>query len=1133
MNIKRRLKRLLALCAAAAMLAGEAANAADSYAMGTILRTTETAVNQQTQLSKTVFWSSYFDDFREENYITYTPSSTVRPMVSYGGVLTDVSTLTTAARHLESEGERVVAGINGGFYNFDTGMPVGLMVTEGVLRSTPGGMPALGFKANGTAVIGTPKFTITADLGYAVERTEVIRNIAGVNKYREDDGVYLYTRDFNSRHTTGTTQPGVDAVCTVVEGKLSIGGTVKLRLNRIIEATTATVIGENQMVLSVNGASNDYYLRGLRNMPAGATVTITVTPDDASWNGVTEGLGALDMLVRNGREVSGLDAATRAPRTAVGQKRDGTLIFYTMDGRISGHSIGATMAQAAERLVELGCVTAIALDGGGSTTLTVTPPDATQARTINTPSERTERRVSTKIFLLADGSPTGELDHFYLKTDNAWVLGGSRVHVDVSAVDTHYMPMQHNYTLSASTGTLEGQELLTPKYTRDVTLTASGGGKSGSTVVHVIGAPDSLRILNADGTRVTSLSVSPGTQIQLSATAMYQHLPLHAEPACFSWSASGGMGDITESGLFSAYTPGKGSIAVSAGDFGVSIPVTVTPVGMEEIEGFEELPAGIGSNAELSLDVGGELVRWGQASARLDYDLSTQRTASWRFGAPQTYGVPYTGVTLWVNGDGSGNLLSLLYRTASGQEASIEIATLDFTGWREFSVSLGRGNVTPLGFQLELPNSVGLLPGPVPEAEAVPDTAPDAPETPDTTETPDSTETPDTTATPDGFDSGLDDWISRVTDDTEDAEPVGVTEPDDGTESGGDTESAPETVDMLWTATETPADIVVDYAAREEDAPSPAAEQAEAPSGADDIGERLPWRSHIGIDQLVATYNNIIDGTPPSVQVTLDEAAWQVHANVLDGVDGILPKRFVTVTLDGKAVNFDYNEADGFVSVDLPPIGVSAAPSRVTVTARDASGWIGRASVDLPAYNWEHRFRDIDGYWAADYIDWLGANGIAEPYADGAYRPTQSITRLEFAIMLYRASGLDGSKYWTLQLPYADLASVPYTAYPALRALYALNIMRGTEGADGKLYLRPNEGLTRAQASAMIGRAQAMGYGQAELPFPDASAIPAYAADHIRTMVKRGILQGYADGYFHPGYEISRGQMAKILYFLA
>ena len=101
---------------------------------------------------------------------------------------------------------------------------------------------------------------------------------------------------------------------------------------------------------------------------------------------------------------------------------------------------------------------------------------------------------------------------------------------------------------------------------------------------------------------------------------------------------------------------------------------------------------------------------------------------------------------------------------------------------------------------------------------------------------------------------------------------------------------------------------------------------------------------------------------------------------------------------------------------------------------------------------------------------------------------------------------------------------------PAVRALYAEGIVTGTQGKDGKLIFNPAGNLTRAQAAAMIGRSQEKGCALAELTFTDAAQIPGYATFYIRTMAAQGILSGYADGAFRPQANITRGQMAKILY---
>ncbi len=112
------------------------------------------------------------------------------------------------------------------------------------------------------------------------------------------------------------------------------------------------------MVLSANSQSNTYYTDALRNIPVGSTITLTATASSEEWNDVEYAVGALYSLVENGAVVSGLPTGVN-PRTAVGQKADGTLVFYTIDGRSSGHSIGASLTQVAQRLIELGCVTAI------------------------------------------------------------------------------------------------------------------------------------------------------------------------------------------------------------------------------------------------------------------------------------------------------------------------------------------------------------------------------------------------------------------------------------------------------------------------------------------------------------------------------------------------------------------------------------------------------------------------------------------------------------------------------------------------------------------------------------------------------------------------------------------------------
>jgi len=87
-------------------------------------------------------------------------------------------------------------------------------------------------------------------------------------------------------------------------------------------------------------------------------------------------------------------AAGRAPRTAIGITADHRLFLVTVDGRQPHHSIGMTLWELAQFMVQLGCQEAVNLDGGGSTTFVV------RGRVVNRPSDGRERPISNIIAVI-------------------------------------------------------------------------------------------------------------------------------------------------------------------------------------------------------------------------------------------------------------------------------------------------------------------------------------------------------------------------------------------------------------------------------------------------------------------------------------------------------------------------------------------------------------------------------------------------------------------------------------------------------------------------------------------------------------------------------------------------------------
>lgn len=1020
--MKNCFRKTLSLLLALSLLCALTLPAAASEALGEDLTSKEILLNEETQLSTNVFWSTAYSDLRQENFITYTPNRDVKPIVTFGGVLTQRTTVSTAAKELEAEGYRVVAGINGDFYNVGTGLPIGIVVTDGLLRSSDAGYYAVGFRKDGSAVIGKPGVKVTASLGYGVDDgfgnyTEYVRPIFGVNKARvSTGGIYLYTYDFNDRHTTGNTEPGIDVICSLEDGEIAIGDTVTLRVEKVIEAAAATAIQPDQVVLSVNLKSDAYHVEALRGLSEGGEITLKIETSNDAWKDVEYAVGALYALVENGQVVSGLQAGVN-PRTAVGQKPDGTLIFYTIDGRKSGYSIGASMAQVAQRLIELGCETAVCLDGGGSTTLSITEPDELTAKAINRPSEGSERAVTNQIFLVASGNPTGRLSHFYVSPDYTYVLAGSKVNISAAAVDTNYIPMDKSYELTASDGELDGHVLTTPTYGGEITVTAKSGSKKGTAAVYAIETPDDVAIRNSSGTILTSLTVTPGSRTTLTATATYQHLSLKADPECFTWSVSGDIGTVDQYGVLTAGAPGQGTMTVTAGGKSISIPVTVSKLALKTVEDFEQTRTvftdGAGDGMKLSHVSAADQVRMGRGAARLDYTLNEEAdmTAQWITDSDITVSPKvYSSVNLWVYGDNSGNTLSLLCSDGDLDYQVKPVATLDFAGWKQVSVELGTGFAIQ-GLRVSAPEPVA-------------------------------------------YDDGLGNLI-----------------------------------------------------------------------------EEYPDTAHNGtiyLDHMVASFGGAVDNEVPTVRLTMEET--KLTASISDLVDGVLPRSAVSVTWDGQDQDFSYNTSTGALSTSLISDG---RPHRITITAKDASGNIGRASYDVPvAEDYQLSFADTQGYWGANYVEFLYTSGITTGYADGTFRPGQNITRAQFSVMLYRYLGLDESKYADVVLPFADNNKIADYAVPAIKALYTEGVINGTTGKDGKLYFNPNSSLTRAQAATMIGRTQEKGYATVELTFTDAGKIPAYAAFYIQTMAAQGVIGGYADGSFKPNSPITRGQMAKILYNL-
>ena len=120
------------------------------------------------------------------------------------------------------------------------------------------------------------------------------------------------------------------------------------------------------------------------------------------------GFGAV--LVKEGK-ICTTDNSTRASRTAIGIKADGSVVMMVLDGRQEPFSCGGTMVEIAQIMYDAGCVHAINLDGGGSSTYLSKPEGSDSLKVVNRPSDGYARSVAASLVAVSTAKPSNEFDH--------------------------------------------------------------------------------------------------------------------------------------------------------------------------------------------------------------------------------------------------------------------------------------------------------------------------------------------------------------------------------------------------------------------------------------------------------------------------------------------------------------------------------------------------------------------------------------------------------------------------------------------------------------------------------------------------------------------------------------------------
>ncbi|MBX3096939.1 MAG: phosphodiester glycosidase family protein [Fimbriimonadaceae bacterium] len=303
-----------------------------------------------------------------------------------------------------------IAGINAGFFG-PSGDPFGVHIVNREIISTP--WPKRTAFAWGTrgAVIGTLSWEATASVnGVSVA-------IDGVNQSTVNNTMML-----NTPLSGGALSGGPEVVHVVLSTPqtLTVNTMVTGKVTRVVKGQGSVPVEANTMVLT---AANDK-ASIIGSWPVGATVNIRNQFAGLNMNNYDHAIGDGNLLVDQSRVAVRYAAegfteefgGRRHPRTAIGQTAQGDYWLVAVDGRQS-MSAGATLEEMAEIMLNLGCERALALDGGGSTTIGLSNV------ILNRPSDSTERAVTNFVLLFADGNQPAPVSSFRLDVPTGMVAG--------------------------------------------------------------------------------------------------------------------------------------------------------------------------------------------------------------------------------------------------------------------------------------------------------------------------------------------------------------------------------------------------------------------------------------------------------------------------------------------------------------------------------------------------------------------------------------------------------------------------------------------------------------------------------------------------------------------------------------
>ncbi len=330
----------------------------------------------------------------------------------------------------------VVAAVNGDFYQTG-GIPVGAQVIDGVLIKNPYPRPVFGMTAH-----KQPFIDIVSFRGELEAADNTSWPLDGVNKHRDSQELVLYNRYYGQ--TTNSNFWGTELILKYLTDPC-VNDTFLVKVmtkdSVVSEGHGNNKIPPEGAVISGHSAARNFLNKYVF---LGDTLKLILRLPPRKGR-IKTLIGGVPRLIRAGKAtieyqnevISRAFCTDRHPRTALGYDQAGEKLFFmVVDGRQEGYSVGMSLYELSEYMLEWNIYHAINLDGGGSSTMII------RNQVVNRPSDEEGERAVGNALMLINRSSRGQLAHLFLKPDQALLKPGEVLDYSYWATDQYFNPIR-------------------------------------------------------------------------------------------------------------------------------------------------------------------------------------------------------------------------------------------------------------------------------------------------------------------------------------------------------------------------------------------------------------------------------------------------------------------------------------------------------------------------------------------------------------------------------------------------------------------------------------------------------------------------------------------------------------------